>query len=540
MPLPFQQRLLPNSACLRVFAANLLVLAILPAHCEALAAQGPAGQATAEHRVDEKAKVDSPLDIEIHERSNALEAAKQSVDANVVKTASRSLAASALRRMGQVLAQLGDGLRAEDAYTRSVALEENAGTRLELCTVFLRDAKPDECLSETSKVILGDPQNLTAWRMQSKAYAAKKDSEHAATSLQQAEALQNDSSEMPMPPRASAKLSAQERSRFMRRQAELVTTIASALNDLGTAEARDGNFALALDHFHEAERWQPSLPGLERNIGLAADRVANYPEVVRVLRPVVASDPKDRLARAILGSALFSTHAFAEAAQTFTPLGESALEEPGIAYAWADSLVRLNRFHEAGALLDKLEQRPLTAEMFVLIAQARSQMGDYSHAVASCRRAVAADPQIPKAHYIAALALLREGRSPEAESELRSELTVDPNNVETQYNLAFVLLQQSRPQEALPWLKQVVARDPNHAQANYELGKQLLSDGNLEDAARYLEIAARLSPQLAHVHYQLQSAYRALGRREDADRELKIYKEIKEKARTPGASEGKP
>jgi len=471
---------------------------------------------------------------------SALEGAKQGDDPGTVKTASRSLAASALRKMGYILAQLGQYSQAEDAYVRSTDFEERAETRLDLCMLYLKIARPDDCLSQTSKVILNDPQNSAAWRVQSNAYTAKKDAEHAASSLQQAEALPKGTSEMPAVVSSSATSSVAQRSQLKQRQVELSKIIASALNDLATTEAREGSYALALDHFHDGERWQASLPGLQRNIGLAADRVGDFPEVIRTLRKVIAADPNDRVARAILGSALYSTHDFAGAAQAFAPLGDTAIEQPGVAYAWADSLVKLNRFHEAKTLLDKLEQRPQSADTFIVIAQLRSQMADYTHAVESCRRAVAADPQIPKAHYIAALALLHEGHSAEAEAELRSELAVDPNSVETQYNLAFVLLQQSRPQEALPWLEKVVAQKPNHAQANYELGKQLLSDGKTEDATRYLEVAARLSPQMAHVHYQLQSAYRTLGRRDDADRELKIYKEIKEKTRTPGGSATKP
>lgn len=481
----------------------------------------------------------SPFDAEIEQRLSALEGAKQASDADSVKTASRSLAASALRRMGYVLAELGQYSQAEDSYVRSADFEDRPNTRLDLCMLYLKISRSDDCLSQTSKVILNDPQNSAAWRVQSSAYAVKKDAEHAASSLQQAEALSKDASEIPEALNSPAKLSAAQRSQLRQRQSELSKIIAAALNDLGTTEAREGRYALALDHFHEAARWQPELPGLQRNIGFAADRVGDYPEVVRALRKVLAADANDRIARTILGSALYSTHDFAGAAQTLGPLGDTAIEQPGVAYAWADSLVKLNRFREAGVLLDKLEQRPQSADTFILIAQARSQMGDYSHAVNSCRRAVAADPQISKAHYIAALALLREGQSAEAESELRAELAVDPNSVETQYNLAFVLLQQSRPQEAVPWLEKVVAEEPNHAQANYELGKQLLSDGKTKEAARYLEVAARLSPQMAHVHYQLQSAYRALGRRDDADRELRIYKEIKEKNREPVSSETK-
>jgi tetratricopeptide (TPR) repeat protein len=249
--------------------------------------------------------------------------------------------------------------------------------------------------------------------------------------------------------------------------------------------------------------------------------------------------PPTQLARTILGSALFSTNNFAAAAQVFSPLGDAALREPGVAYAWVESLIKLKRFPQAAAILDKWQQLPLTADTYILIAQARSQMGDYPHAVAACRRALELDPKIPKAHYIAGLALLRDGHSQDAEADLRAELELDPNSEETQYNLAFVLLQQSRAEEAVPWLEKVVAQDPNHAQANYELGKQLLSDGKTEEAAKYLEVAARLTPNLAHVHYQLQSAYRTLGRRADADRELQIYKAIKDKTRAPQSPDAK-
>jgi tetratricopeptide (TPR) repeat protein len=524
----------------RHLIVRLLTIALLIVPCLIVEASTQAARSPSMGRDTESVRPSSVLDVEIQHRLSALATAKRGTDADSVKAASRFLAASGLRQMGYVLAELGQYSQAEDAYGRSVEFEEEAQTHLELCMVYLQQAKPDDCLSETSKVILNNPQNAAAWRVQSKAYAIKNDTAHAASSLHQADALPKDASKMPAALNAPAKLSVAQRLQLKKRQSELSRIIADALNDLGTTEAREGRYALSLDHLHEAEHWQTSLPGLQRNIGFAADRVGDYPEVVRALRKVIAEDPNDRLARTILGTALYSTHDFAAAVQTFAQLGDPAIDEPGVAYAWADSLVKLNRFHEAGTLLNKLEQRPQSADMFILIAQARSQMGDYSHAVESCRRAIAADPQILKAHYIAGLALLREGQSAEAESELKSELAVDPNSVETQYNLAFVLLQQSRPQEAVPWLEKVVAQDPNHAQANYELGKQLQSDGKTADAVRFLEVAARLSPQMAHVHYQLQSAYRALGRRDDADRELRMYKEIKEKNRTPGGSETKP
>jgi tetratricopeptide (TPR) repeat protein len=459
-------------------------------------------------------------------------------DLKLVKHASRSLAAVAMRRAGQTFVLLGDDRKAEEVLNRSMDFEDAAATHLDLCAAYLAAKKPSDCLTETGKVILRDPQNAAAWRIQSEAWKMEGDSAHAESSRKQADSLPDNPQGLPDPLIGATKLSPAQRTKLKAEQSDLAKIIANALNDLGTTEARESNFTLALTHFHEAEQWQPALPGLMRNVGLASARVQDYPDAARALRKVIAADPSDELARTILGSALFSTNAFAEAIQVFSPLGDSALPEPGVAYAWVESLIKLNRFRQASTLLDKWQQLSLTPDTYILIAQARSQMGDYPHAVAACRRALEIDPKTPKAHYIAALALLHDGHSREAEADLRSELELDPNNEETQYNLAFVLLQQSRAEEAVPWLERVVAQDPNHAQANYELGKQLLSDGKTEEAAKYLEVAARLTPQLAHVHYQLQSAYRSLGRRADADRELKLYKEIKERTRdlhTPNA-----
>lgn len=301
-------------------------------------------------------------------------------------------------------------------------------------------------------------------------------------------------------------------------------------------QSRQQKFDLALAHFHEAEHWRADTPGLMRNVGMAAVRLSDYPEAVRALRPVVAANPNDQLARSLLGTALYSTQNFAEAVRVFAPLGDSALREPELAYAWAASLIAVTQFPQATALLDKLEKQSLSPEMLVLVAQAWSQMGNYPRAITQCHKALQSDPKLAQAHFIAGMAFIRSDRPADAVSELRSELELEPNNNDAQYNLAFALLQLSHNDEAVTLLRGVLARDPNHSQANYELGRELLDQGKKEEAVRYLEAAARLNPKLDAVHYQLQSAYRSLGRTEEADRELKIYREMKAKNRNINVS----
>lgn len=326
-------------------------------------------------------------------------------------------------------------------------------------------------------------------------------------------------------------LTTQQQESAKRQELGLGKILSGALNDLGAVEARQEQFALALNHFQEAEKWSAETRGLMRNIGMAAARLSNYPESVRALRPVVNANPGDTVARSMLGLGLFATEAYGEAAEVLAPLGDSVLERPELAYAWASSLVKINQYPKASALLNKLNERQLPPEILIVIAQTWSQMGNYPKTVEICHKALDSDPKLRRAHYIAGLALIHQDHPAEAAQEFRSELQLDADSIDAQFHLAFTLLQLSQNEEATHWLRSVLARNPEHPEANYELGKELMSEAKPADAVPYLEAAARLKPQFEPVHYQLQSAYRASGRKQDADREANIYRELKAKSR---------
>ncbi len=429
-----------------------------------------------------------------------------------------------------------------EQYRRAIDFEGVPDAHVDLAAAYLLSGHTDEALSEVTNALLNNPQNARAWHISGRAWILKRNYRQAIDSLQRSAVLEPspDVSRVLTQVRAA---SAGRRAQITQakpqdlvampplKQAAMRTILANSLNDLGTSEARQQQFSLALAHFHEAEQWDANTPGLMRNIGFAAARTGDYKEVVRALRPVVSANPRDEVARTLLATALFSTGAFADAANIFAPLRDSALDNPEVAYTWASSLVKSSRYPEASSLLDKLEQRQLSTEYLMLIAQAWSQMDNYARTISTLRRALQVDPHLPRAHYIAGLALIREDKPAEAEQEFRGELQLDSENVDAQYHLAFVLLQQAKVDEAVRYLRSVLERKPDHPEANYELGKQLLADSKPADAIPYLEAAARLKPQLEPVHYQLQAAYRAVGRKEDADREARVYREMKARSR---------
>ena len=528
---------LPSAPCL-----FLLLLLCYPARVSAFSQHKQPGRKVA--------ITTSRSESELRAREAELAAATRAGDPSTIAKASRSVLGLALREYGRLHLQEGKSAQAIEIYRRAIDFEDVPAAHLDLALADLYDGRNDPALSEATDVLVADPQNALAWQIQGQAWMVKGNYSQAVEALRKSAALQASAETTELLQRALARSkapqNAQEQGRrtdilarlkkpapadAKRREQSLRKMLGSALNDLGTAEARQEQFSLALAHFHEAEQWQADTPGLMRNIGMAASRSGDYKEAARALRPVVAADPNDTIARSLLGMALFTTGSYDEAARSFAPLGDSLLARPELAYAWAESLVKLNRYHEASALLEKLEGQPLATGMQMLVAQAWSEMGDYPRTVAACHRVLQADPKLAQAHYLAGMALIHESHPAEAAAEFRAELQQEPQNPDAEYHLAFVLFQLSQEQQAVRLLQDVLARTPEHPDANYELGKALLRAGKTAEAIPYLEAAARLKPGLDAVHYQLQSAYRSVGRKADADREANIYRDMKAKSR---------
>jgi tetratricopeptide (TPR) repeat protein len=318
-----------------------------------------------------------------------------------------------------------------------------------------------------------------------------------------------------------------EKRAALAQEKRLRAVLGASFNDLATSEAMRQQYALALDHYQEAERWEPETPGLLRNLGITAMKARKYSEAVKPLSDVLSADPKDDAIRAMLGMSYYVTDQYKEAAHTIAPLGDAAMKDPGLGYAWADSLVKQQDLQRAGEVLDKLERIPLSTETLMLMGQLWEDVGNHLRAVATYHKVLETAPSQPKAHYYAGVAYIRSDRPVDAAGEFQAELALNPDDADAQYNLGFADLQQSKREEATSLFVKVVAAHPEHADAQYQLGKILMDEGKIKEAIAHLEAAVRLKPQADYMHYQLQAAYRMDSRIQDADRELALYKEIK-------------
>ena len=334
-----------------------------------------------------------------------------------------------------------------------------------------------------------------------------------------------------LPDTSKSALTPAEQDRIKTSEQGLRSLLANAFNDWGTADAREGLYPIALQHFKEAEEWDKSTPGVARNVGLAALKTGDVNEATRAFRVAIEVDPKDRLSHARLAMLLFNQNDYQGAAAQFDILGDAAYVDSAVAYAYAYSLVQTNQPKKAVEVLNRLSTMQMPAELLLSVGDLYAVLQDYEDAILRYRKALELEPGIPKAHYKIGAALIRLSRPADAIPELQTELKTTPDDPDIQFNLAYALLSTSQKEKATTILRTITTQHPDYSQAQYELGKSLLEDGNVDEAIAHLEVAAKLDAESDYVHYQLQSAYRRAGRKEEADREAQIYKDIKNRKR---------
>jgi tetratricopeptide (TPR) repeat protein len=328
-----------------------------------------------------------------------------------------------------------------------------------------------------------------------------------------------------------ANLTPEQRATADKEERMLRPILAQSYSDLATAEAIEHQYADAVTHYEAAERWAPNISNLEKNLGQAAFRAGDYKEAVHGLSAAVKENPNAPALRAILGMSYFNLKQYGDAATTFYPLGEAAMRDPVVGYAWAASLAGTGDLKDASQVLNIYQEQSLPNEELLLVGELWIKIENYDRAISTARQILASDPRFPRAHSLIAQADIDAGKWAEAAAELKAELANQPDDADAMYDLGFVNLQESKRDEAMKLFQQVLAAHPDYANAQYEVGKMLMNSGKAQQALPYLETAARLDPNKAYVHYQLQAAYRKLSRTADADRELAIYEKMKADSR---------
>jgi len=305
--------------------------------------------------------------------------------------------------------------------------------------------------------------------------------------------------------------------------------LGQAYHNLGVIDARASRYARAAEEFSQAAKWEPSIPSLDRNWGLAAFRAEKYDQAVPPLERELHRTPNDLSIREMLGLCYYMGDNFAKTVATLRPVLDQLSDNAGLLYAAGVSLVRSGDANNGARIFSRmLEKDQNVPGVHLMLGQAYTQQQNYPDALAEFTRALELDPHTAEAHYGSGMVALKQGKLDTSADEFQQELSVNPGYIPAKYQLGYVRLEMHQTDAAIPLLQDVVSRQPNDSDAHYELGKALLEQGKVKDAIQDLETSIHLHPT-DYAYYQLSVAYRRDGRAKDAEQAVLMYQKLRPK-----------
>jgi len=140
----------------------------------------------------------------------------------------------------------------------------------------------------------------------------------------------------------------------------------------------------------------------------------------------------------------------------------------------------------------------------------------YSIAVDSFTKAIAADPKDYSLHFNLALAYSLMGKNAEAIPEYKTTLELRPDLYQAELNLGISLLREKQPAEAVRYLTPAAAQNGNQYRANYYLAAALLGAGDFAKAEQSYMAALAIDPKSPDAELGLAHAVAAENKLEDA------------------------
>lgn len=328
--------------------------------------------------------------------------------------------------------------------------------------------------------------------------------------------------------------------------------------------------AKAIPEFEALVAMAPENVDAQANLGVLLYFQARYPDAVGHLRKAIQLDPGLSKIQALLGLCEYQMGQFdtarSDMAASFASLPDAAFrKEVGLTLVELETaqqdlqaagltirklldqaptdpeiLFAAYRVHSdlAGeALLSLSLAAPQSGQMQQAIGHELERIRDLPGAIASFRKALTANPDLPGIHFDLAEALHgSDSQSDRAEAEKEYTLALDknPREVQAAVRLGDLHAERNDFEGAAGLYQRALNQQPNNADAALGLAR-VYSEKNEDDKALPLLLhVLEADPTNMLAHFRLSALYRKLHRPDDAKHELaeyQKYKEIKEQLR---------
>ena len=187
-----------------------------------------------------------------------------------------------------------------------------------------------------------------------------------------------------------------------------------------------------------------------------------YGDAAREFRQVLASDPHDAMAHALLALCLLEQDQKKEATREAQEAVGLAPDLPLAHYALGLVLLKRNWLDEARAsVAEAVRLDSFNPNHFALLAAIEFERRNWPAALEQAENALAIDPDHNWSTNLRAMALVKLGRRSEAAATMGAALSRNPENAVSHANQGWTLLHQGDHKQAMIHFREALRLDPN-------------------------------------------------------------------------------
>src|SRR6266849_1171092 len=291
---------------------------------------------------------------------------------------------------------------------------------------------------------------------------------------------------------------------------------------------QQGKLDDAVAELQTLEAANPTMKGLDLELGAAYYKKSDYPKAIAYLKKATVADPGSGEATQLLGLSHYLGGHPADA----TPLLEKVQAwfpraNVDASYILGICYIQTKDYPNARKAFARMfDVPPDSAASYLFTARMLFRQEFDPIAEEYGQKAVTLDPKLPLAHFLLGELYLYKSRIPEAVAEFQKELAINPGNAATYYKLADAYSRVQKFEDAERLLQRSIWLDATSTGPFILMGKVLEKKGEPELAVRSLRHALAMDPNNPITHHLLGQAYRDLGRKEEAENELKLAKQL--------------
>ncbi|GGA79769.1 hypothetical protein GCM10011507_33740 [Edaphobacter acidisoli] len=303
-----------------------------------------------------------------------------------------------------------------------------------------------------------------------------------------------------------------------------------AQGNLGVLLFFEGNYADAEPHLKATVEAQPSLVKIQALLGMCERHLGKMDQAKADLAAAVPllKEPGVQVQAGLeLVEIYTAEHDLVKASGVIETLRKSSPTDPRVLYP----AYRIYTDLAGEALLDLSVAAPDSGQMHQAIAHELARARDTNGAIASFRKAIAADPKLPGIHFELAEAL-HSSDDPkikaQAEAEYRLAVAQSSTDEKALARLGDVVAERNDLKDAEAYYKRALALLPGDADALIGLAHVYSEQGNDATALPLLQQVIAADPSNVLAHFRLAAVYRKLHKPEDAKRELAEYQKYRD------------